>query len=334
MDDLIQQEQVPQTETPQIPNAAATPAETAKADAEPTLAERVLAHLKKPDAKPAATAENKDAQSPATETPKAPEEQSEEDKAAASLLELTRNARRIQAERKAIAAEKARLETEKQRLEQERTASASKWKPVEEHLAKGDRLAAVKALLGDDTSQNELFWDLVNSLDGSGAQQPKTIDEKTIAAIAEQKARELLQKQRQEEEAKAAESRNARLDSAKDMYIQGVVAEFEAAKDEFKFVRRLGVTSNQIHEYVMSVHATTGAIPEARQALKHFEDAYAKKLAPLLGAAPPAAPAKPITTLSGQLSRDSGGVPGQAPAKVTEADRLALLKQKIASAKK
>lgn len=317
--------------TPAAPVEAAAPAVPSQDELTAESRERVLAHLAAKRIHPdkGTPAQVLTDAAPATEKPTEAKEEPkpEEIDPAAAVLGMVKQARRLQEERKAAAKARADAEAEIAKARAAEAAGAGKWKPVEEAIARGDRLAAVKHLLGEGENTEKLFWDLVNEINGApkapGA--PPVLDQNAVQKIA----LETIEKAQKERAAAEAAAAQERVGSAREQYVTAVATEFEAAKGNFPLVRALGVTSEQIYAQAEASFKRTGVVPEAKEILAHFEKDYAAKVGPVFAKQAPAAPPRqPVDTITSQITRDTGGAPGEAPKRLTVDDRLRIVKEK------
>lgn len=236
---------------------------------------------------------------------------------------LIREQRLIKKERQQVEATKAELK--------EYEADVQRAKAAREHMGKGDRIAALKALFPGEDLTSDLFWDLAKAVgqEGEGAAQPDL--EKVVAAQVEAKLKadaDAAAKRRDDEKAAAV----VQLDMARNEYASACGDVFKANQDKFPAIAALGVRAERIRDFVEKEFRpqNNGRIPSTFETLQAMEKELSGRILSTPYAAQPAQPQR-ANTVSNSWRSDPGRPANDNSANKTldqiREERRALLRQ-------
>jgi hypothetical protein len=152
---------------------------------------------------------------------------------------------------------------------------------IDEHLKKGDRKAAVKALL-DGKLDEELLFDLASELaaatsPGAETAQPKTPSlEEQVAAIMAAREKEAADKKAAEDKVKAEADQKAAQQQL-DTSLTGAAKYLKENYDKFPFLKAWGCPPERYTELLLQHAEKTGQLPEPQVLLQAMEDEHLAK---------------------------------------------------------
>lgn len=305
-------------------NAAAGAVDNPASEAAKTLnARRAEIRAKLASAKPESSDTKDTAPASGAKSPESASQTTTGSDSPDDIQALIREDRRIKAESKRLEISKAELK--------EYEADVLRAKTAREHLGKGDRIAALKALFPGEDLTSDLFWDLAKAVgqEGEGAAQPDI--EKVVAAQVEAKLKadaDAAAKRRDDERAAA----EAGLNDARNEYISACGDVFKANQDKFPAIHALGVRAERIQDFVEKEFRprNNGRIPSTLETLQALEEELSGRIRSTPYAAQAAQPAR-ANTVSNSWRSDPGRPANDNSANKTldqiREERRALLRQ-------